>query len=179
ARPTAWPGCLQAPGRRSAAALWTTRATVPLQAALPTRNSIEPQIWEVFGARFARGGRLLYVGDTENKWGYFDGPALETLGVKPDKHGKFPDVIIHIPAKNWLLLCESVTSHGPVDSKRHQELKRLFSGCKAGIVYVTAFPTRAAMAKYLPVIAWETEVWCAESPTHIIHFNGERFLGPY
>lgn len=137
------------------------------------------QIWEVFGARFARGGRLLYVGDTENKWGYFDGPALETLGVKPDKHGKFPDVIIHIPVKNWLLLCESVTSHGPVDSKRHQELKRLFAGSKAGIVYVTAFPTRAAMAKYLPVIAWETEVWCAESPTHIIHFNGERFLGPY
>ena len=137
------------------------------------------QIWEVFGARYAPGGKLIYVGDTENKWGYFDEQALATLGVKPDNHGKFPDVVIHLPGKNWLLLCESVTSHGPVDGKRHEELKRLFAGCKAGLVFVTAFPTRAVMAKYLPAIAWETEVWCAESPTHIIHFNGERFLGPY
>ncbi|WP_107806992.1 BsuBI/PstI family type II restriction endonuclease [Nodularia spumigena] len=28
-------------------------------------------------------------------------------------------------------------------------------------------------------ISWETEVWVAEAPTHIIHFNCERFLGPY
>lgn len=137
------------------------------------------QIVEVFGARYAPGGELIYAGDTENKWGYFDEAALAKLGIKPDSHGKFPDVIIYMPDKNWLLLCESVTSHGPVDGKRHDELKKLFAGCTAGLVYVTAFPTRAVMAKYLPVIAWETEVWCAESPTHVIHFNGERFLGPY
>jgi len=35
------------------------------------------------------------------------------------------------------------------------------------------------MAKYLAEIAWETEVWVADSPTHLIHFNGQRFLGPY
>lgn len=39
--------------------------------------------------------------------------------------------------------------------------------------------TRAIMRKYLTLIAWETEVWCADDPTHLIHFNGERFLGPY
>lgn len=78
-----------------------------------------------------------------------------------------------------LLLVESVTSHGPVDGKRHAELSRLFAGCQAGLVYVTAFPTRAIMAKYLSEISWETEVWVAEAPTHLIHFNGERFLGPY
>jgi hypothetical protein len=32
---------------------------------------------------------------------------------------------------------------------------------------------------YLDKISWETEVWVADSPTHMIHFNGERFLGPY
>lgn len=137
------------------------------------------QIVEVFAAHYAPGGSLLYVGDTGEKWAFFDSAGLKALGVTPDSHGKFPDVIIHMPDKNWLLLCESVTSHGPVDGKRHQELKRLFASSKAGLVYVTAFPTRAVMARYLPGIAWETEVWCAEAPTHLIHFNGTRFLGPY
>ncbi|MGE0114863.1 MAG: BsuBI/PstI family type II restriction endonuclease [Steroidobacteraceae bacterium] len=137
------------------------------------------QIVEVFGPHYAPNGTLIYAGDTGDKWGFFDKEALEKLGVTPDSHGKFPDVIIYMADKNWLLLCESVTSHGPVDGKRHEELKRLFKNCKAGLVYVTAFPTRAMMARYLPVIAWETEVWCAESPTHLIHFNGTRFLGPY
>lgn len=44
---------------------------------------------------------------------------------------------------------------------------------------MSCFPSRSEMRKYLNVIAWETEVWCAEDPTHLIHFNGERFLGPY
>jgi hypothetical protein len=72
-----------------------------------------------------------------------------------------------------------VTSHGPVDGKRHAELARLFSGSTAGLVYVTAFPNRAIMGRYLGEIAWETEVWVADAPSHLIHFNGERFLGPY
>jgi type II restriction enzyme len=81
--------------------------------------------------------------------------------------------------KNWLLLVESVTSHGPMDGKRHNELTRLFAGATAGLVYVTAFPNRVTMARYLDSIAWETEVWVADAPSHLIHFNGERFLGPY
>ena len=40
-------------------------------------------------------------------------------------------------------------------------------------------PRLNKMMKYLDDISWETEVWVAESPTHLIHFNGERFLGPY
>lgn len=74
---------------------------------------------------------------------------------------------------------EAVTSHGPVDGKRHDELANLFAGSKAGLVYVTAFPNRAVMGRYLSEIAWETEVWAADAPSHLIHFNGERFLGPY
>ncbi|MDE2103338.1 MAG: restriction endonuclease, partial [Patescibacteria group bacterium] len=95
------------------------------------------------------------------------------------EHGKMPDVIVHHTAKNWLLLIEAVTSHGPVDAKRHEELRKLFAGSKAPLVYVTTFLTRRDMAKYLTEIAWETEVWVAEAPSHLIHFNGIRFLGPY
>ncbi len=74
---------------------------------------------------------------------------------------------------------EAVTSAGPVDGKRRKELKDLFAGCKAGLVFITAFSTRAAMRKFLTQISWETEVWVAENPEHLIHFDGERFLGPY
>jgi len=136
-------------------------------------------IIEDFGARYVPGGVLIYAGDTGEKWGYFDESLLKELGVTIDSHGKMPDVVIYYPEKNWLLLVESVTSHGPVDGKRHEELKKLFASSKAPIVYVTAFPSRAIMAPYLAVIAWETEVWCADAPTHLIHFNGVRFLGPY
>lgn len=136
-------------------------------------------IIEVFGPQFAPGGKLIYAGDTGNKWGYFDLESLGALGVAVDSHGKMPDVVIYYSERNWLLLVESVTSHGPVDGKRHDELAHLFKGSKVGLVFVTAFPTRNVMAKYLPAIAWETEVWVADHPTHLIHFNGERFLGPY
>jgi len=136
-------------------------------------------IIEDFAPRFAPGSVLVYVGDTGDKWGYFDAVLLAGLGVDVDSHGKMPDVVLYYTEKNWLLLVESVTSHGPVDSKRHAELAQLFAGAKAGLVYVTAFPNRAIMTRYLSEIAWETEVWVAEAPSHLIHFDGERFLGPY
>jgi len=72
-----------------------------------------------------------------------------------------------------------VTRAGPVDRKRRSELKDLFAGCKAGLVFVTAFANRKAMRSILTQLSWETEVWIAEDPDHLIHFNGERFLGPY
>jgi len=136
-------------------------------------------IIEDFAPRFAPGSVLVYAGDTGDKWGYFDAPLLADLGVDVDSHGKMPDVVLHFTAKNWLLLVESVTSHGPVDGKRHAELAKLFAGSTAGLVYVTAFPSRTIMGRYLGEIAWETEVWVADAPSHLIHFNGVRFLGPY
>ena len=132
-----------------------------------------------FAPRFAPGSVLVYAGDTGDKWGYFDAALLAGLGVEVDSHGKMPDVVLHFVEKNWLLLVESVTSHGPVDGKRHAELAKLFAGSTAGLVYVTAFPNRAIMGRYLGEIAWETEVWVADAPSHLIHFNGVRFLGPY
>ncbi len=137
------------------------------------------QIIDEFSPRYAPGSQIIYVGDTGDKWGYFDAVSLRQLGVEVDAHGKMPDVVLYYSKKNWLLLIESVTSHGPVDAKRHHELAELFENSTVGLVYVTAFPTRAEMAKHLANISWETEVWVANAPTHLIHFNGERFLGPY
>ena len=126
-----------------------------------------------------RGSVLVYVGDAGDKWGYFDVDLLAELGVNVDSHGKMPDVVLYYTEKNWLLLVESVTSHGPVDGKRHDELTNLFAKSKPELVYVSAFPNRAVMGQYLSEIAWETEVWVADAPSHLIHFDGARFLGPY
>jgi hypothetical protein len=137
-------------------------------------------IIEEFAPRFAPGSTLIYAGDTGKKWGYFDESALKALGITGiDVHGKMPDVVLFDPKRNWLLLVESVTSHGPVDGKRHAELSDLFKKSKAGFVFVTAFPDKSTYKKYAADIAWETEVWIADAPEHMIHFNGSRFLGPY
>lgn len=160
---------------------------VPVQIAPGKQITLSPgkhselirAIIEEFAPRFAPGSMLVYVGDTGKKWGYFDAVLLAKLGVVVDIHGKMPDVVLYHPQRNWLMLVEAVTSHGPVDSKRHAELKRLFAGATAGLVFVTAFPNQSAMKRRAGDIAWETEVWVADAPSHLIHFDGERFLGPY
>jgi len=143
------------------------------------QNPLIKAIIEKFCPTFAPGGVVLYIGDTENKFVHLEPAGLAALGVTLDSAAKIPDVIVHYRAKNWLLLIEAVTSAGPVDGKRRKELKDLFAGCKAGLVFVTAFQTRRTMQSFLSHIAWESEVWIAEDPNHMIHFNGERFLGPY
>jgi adenine-specific DNA-methyltransferase len=143
------------------------------------QNVLVSQIIDEFAPRFTPGGTVLYLGDTDSKFAYFDEKGLAELGVEIETHGKMPDVIINYTEKGWLILIEAVTSHGPIDPKRRNELQHLFRNSKAGIVYVTAFLDRKAMMEYLNVISWETEVWVAEAPTHMIHFNGERFLGPH
>jgi adenine-specific DNA-methyltransferase len=132
-----------------------------------------------FGPRFAPGAEVIYLGDTGAKEDFFKKARLAELGVTVNRKGKLPDVVLYWSERNWLLLIESVTSHGPVDSKRHNELSTIFTDAKPGLVYVTAFPDRRTMAKYLVDISWETEVWTADAPTHMIHFNGDQFLGPH
>lgn len=134
---------------------------------------------EEFCSCFVPGGTVIYIGDAEDKFLHLDTVYLQRLGVVIPAPAKMPDVVVHDTTRNWLLLIEAVTSAGPVDGKRRKELKELFSGCKAGLVFVTAFSTREVMRSFLTQISWETEVWVAEDREHLIHFNGERFLGPY
>ncbi len=143
------------------------------------QNILVEQIINEFAPRYSPGAKMVYVGDTDEKYAYFDVEALTALGVTMDSHGKMPDVIIHYTEKNWLILIEAVTSHGPINALRQAELKKLFSKSSIGLVLVTAFLSRKAMMQYFPEIAWETEVWLADEPDHMMHFNGERFLGPY
>jgi len=134
---------------------------------------------EEFCSRFVKGGKVVYVGDAANKFQHYDVDYLKSLGVTIDSAAKMPDIVVHDPVCRWLIIAEAVTSAGVVDGKRRSELKRLFGGFPTGLVFVTAFETREVMGRFLGLISWETEVWIAENPNHVIHFNGTRFLGPY
>jgi type II restriction enzyme len=134
---------------------------------------------EEFCPQFTPGGEVLYVGDADAKWALFEAERLAELGVTVDQHGPMPDLVVYLPDKDWLILMEAASSHGPVNSRRRGELAALFSAATPGLVYVSCFPDRREMRKYLHEIAGETDVWSADDPTHLIHFNGERFLGPY
>lgn len=141
-------------------------------------NKLQAAIVEKFAPRFANGGTLLYLGDTEKKDLHLDKEGLEKLGIPIDQHSKLPDVVIFDTKRNWLFLIEAVTSHGPVSPKRLLELEEFLRNCKVGKIYVSAFLDISEFKKYSKDIAWETEVWLMEVPDHMIHFNGDRFIGP-
>jgi adenine-specific DNA-methyltransferase len=143
------------------------------------QNQLIKAILEEFCPRFTPSSMILYIGDAENKFIIKETKQLQELGLNLDPHGKMPDIVVHYQAQNWLVLVEAVTSHGPINLKRRNELQSLFELSNLGLVFVTAFPSRKEMVPYLAEISWETEVWLAEQPDHLIHFNGERFLGPY
>lgn len=141
-------------------------------------NIVQAAIIQDFAARFANESEVLYLGDTANKDLYVDKKVLKEIGIPITQHSKLPDVVLFDRKKNWLFLIEAVTSHGPVSPKRFVELEELLKSCKAGKIYVSAFPDFAEFKKHSSNIAWETEVWVVDFPEHMIHFNGDRFMGP-
>ncbi len=104
---------------------------------------------------------------------------ISELGAPPETNGKMPDLVVYVREKNRLVLVEAATGDGPIDPRRRDDLKSLFGNSKARLMFVTAFLNREAMTKHLGDISWKTEVWVADSPDHLIHFNGGTFLGPY
>jgi len=122
---------------------------------------------------------LLSVGDTANKLLHLDKKKLETLNFFELSHDELPDIIAYNSRKNWLYLIEAVHSSGSINEVRMLELKNLTKKCTAKIIFVTAFLNRAEFRKWSSEIAWETEVWITDNPDHMIHFNGDKFLGPY
>lgn len=142
-------------------------------------NELQVAIIEELGPRFAPGANVLYVGDTALKHVVCEIQQLEKLKISITQHDKLPDIILYRKDRNWLYLIEAVTSHGPINPKRHLEIENMLKGCSADRVYITAFQDIDTFRKYSCEIAWETEVWISDQPDHMIHFNGPKFLGPY
>ena len=145
---------------------------------LGKHNRLQKAIIEDFGAIFAPGSEVLYVGDTQDKFLQKNDELMKKLGINVLDELKLPDVILYAEDKNWIFFVEAVTSVGPMSPARVYEIKETCKGCGAGFVFVTAFQNFSTYKKFADQIAWDTEVWVAEMPEHMIHLNGDRFLGP-
>jgi type II restriction enzyme len=152
---------------------------VRLEFGVGEHNLLQKAIIEEFLPRYGYGASVIYVGDAEDKFLHYDQPTASSLGLSRLAHAELPDVIAFSEQKNWLFLIEAVHSSGPISPERIIVLQSFVKNCSAPIVYVTAFLDRATFRKFLPDIAWETEVWIASEPDHLIHFDGDKFLGPY
>ena len=141
-------------------------------------NKLQKAVVEEFASRYLEDPKLLYLGDTANKNLYINAEILKALHFPVTQHDKLPDVVIYDEKRNWLFLVEAVTSHGPMSPKRVLELEKMLRDCPAGLIYVSAFSDMAEFRRHISQIAWDTEVWIAELPEHLIHYNGDRFFGP-
>jgi hypothetical protein len=142
-------------------------------------NVLQKDVIESFLPIFGFGAEVLYVGDTEKKALLLDERRLEKLKFFELKHDKLPDVVAYSKSRNWLYLIEAVTTANPITELRRRTLLELTESCTADVILITAFPDRVTYRKFAKDIAWETEVWIADAPEHMIHFNGDKFLGPY
>ena len=150
-----------------------------LKFGLGEHNQLQKAIIEEFLPRFGYGARVIYVGDAENKFLHYDQATANSIGLSKLTHEELPDVVSFSQERNWLFLIEAVHSSGPISSERIITLQPFIKKCTAAVVYVTAFLDRTTFRKFISEIAWETEVWISSEPDHMIHFDGEKFLGPY
>jgi type II restriction enzyme len=141
-------------------------------------NELQAAIIKDFAATFAHDSVVVYIGDTADRGAKMDKTLLLELNIPIGLDSKLPDVILYDRSRDWLFLIEAFTSVGPMSPQRIIDLEKLLSKCKSGKIYVTAFPNKAIFRSRVAEIAWETEVWIADNPTHLIHFNGDKFLGP-
>lgn len=141
-------------------------------------NELQKLILEEFAPRFAHNSKCLYVGDTTVKDLHKDVEMLEQLGFTITLHDKMPDVVLYREDKDWLYFIEAVTSVGPMDAKRILEIEAMTENVAAGKIFVTAFMDFRTFKSFSESLAWETEVWIADLPEHMIHMNGDKFLGP-
>ena len=143
-----------------------------------SHNELQKAVIEEFAPRLAPAANVLYLGDTAKKDLHVEQQRLLEVGLPLTEHDKLPDIVLHDRGRNRLFLIEAVMSHGPVDRKRLTEFEALLKSCRAEPIYVSAFPGFNEFRKHMKAIAWETEVWLAEVPGHLIHFDGDKFLGP-
>lgn len=141
-------------------------------------NELQKAIIEEFAPRFAQNSIVLYVGDTKDKDLYKDNELLKKLKISMGEHEKLPDVILYQDDKKWVYFIEAVTSVGPISPKRILEINEMTKKCDLGKIFVTAFIDMKTFKKFAEDLAWETEVWLSEMPDHMIHLNGDKFVGP-
>lgn len=154
----------------------TLPSGIKLNLSYGEHNELQKEIIEIFLSKFGFNSQVLYIGDTSDKYLFKDENKLKELNCFNLEHDELPDVIAYSNNKNLLFLIEAVHSAGPMSEIRVRKLKKQLKNCTAEIIFITAFLTKKDFKKWIMDIAWETEVWIAETPEHMVHFNGHKFL---
>lgn len=139
---------------------------------------VKKAVIEQFMPKYAENSVLLHL---RNPYPFKTGSRTRELmhiGITSDTSGSLPDIVLLDEKRGWVFFIEAVHSFGPISPQRLMMLEALCTKCQLPLVFVTAFLDRNAFRKFAPDIAWETEVWIAQEPDHMIHFNGDRFYGP-
>lgn len=139
---------------------------------MPHHNLLH-QIIADFAPRHVRRSRVLIPGRKSDR------RSLANLDVAPYANVAMPDVVIHDLERDWLFLIDASTRHRHMTEARRFKLKNHFKPSGRHLILFSAFPDHRSFCRCVTSIAWETNVWIADAPDHMIHFNGERFLGPY
>ena len=153
----------------------TLPSGVTLELSTGEHNLLQKKIVEDFLSKYGMGAEVLYIGDSIDKYLHRDTEALQQLHISLE-HRTLPDVVAYSREKNLLFLIEAYHSSNPMNNERVGSLKQLVADCRANVVFITAFLTKTEGLKHLKEIAWETEVWFANEPDHMIHLNGHKFL---
>lgn len=142
-------------------------------------NQLQREIIEEFLPRFGAGCEVLYVGDATDKYLLKEEDKLRELGFFELSHDSLPDIVAYNEQRNWLFLIEAFFTSGSMSEERILELKKSLGDCKSDLIFITAFTSKSDFRKNIADIGWETEVWTADNPDHMVHFNGDKFFGPY
>lgn len=140
-------------------------------------NLLEKSVVEVFGHAFLNEPQVVYLGETSPRKGYQNRTLMRRLNLPIDTAASLPDVILFSETDLHLVIIEVVTSSGPVNSIRLEQLQKFTKGPrKLGIktTYVSAFPSRAVFRKFVEDIAWGSSVWIENEPNNIVHFEGMK-----
>lgn len=142
-------------------------------------NRIQKAVIEEFLPRFSKGASVLYLGEASKRLVHIEQSALDSIGLSDLSAGALPDVVAYEKERDWLYLIEAVHSSNPIDDMRHLALRELTKEVTCERLFVSAFANSGSFARFSKHISWETAVWIADQPDHLVHFDGSHYLTPY
>ena len=136
-------------------------------------NELERAIVETLAPAILANPSVVYLGDTASRAGYQDRALMRRLNLPIDVTESLPDVVIYSSEENRLLIVEAVASSGPIDTVRLAQLRGFCQGpdrLGVRLEFLSAFPSRRELRRFVEEIGWGTGVWIADEPWNLIHF---------
>ena len=134
-------------------------------------NSLIVDTIELFGPRYAPNSFIIFLQDTLNNIAIYEQSWLAPLGLSITAWTQLPDILLYHETARMLFFLELVTLHGPISQKRKLELEELCRESNLSRTYISVFFSRDDFRPYATHIAWDTMIWLAQIPDHVIYYQ--------